>query len=407
LDTFDVIVIGAGMAGASVAAEVSSAAKVLLVEREEQPGFHSTGRSAAAFIPSYGYDNLSLRLLTKCSLDFLMDPPESFQTRELLRPRGLLSLCPPDTVALRDQQVAELQQGIPNIVSVDHDQIKQHLPIARDDFSVAGWYEPDVFDMDVHALHDGYMRTLRQQGGQLINKVAITALERRDGLWHVETSQGKYSAPVLVNAAGAWADEVAELAGVDPIGLMPLRRTAVLLDPPEGCDVSNWPLVMASDGSFYLKPDAGLILASPADEHPSQACDAQAEELDIAYAVHYAEQALQLEVRQVKHSWAGLRNFVADRTPVIGFAPRSEGFFWIAGQGGHGIQTASAAARLAASLILGKPLPSDLKQAGFDAAWVSPQRFEADKVPANKNWLASLRLPSALTSFYEFCRTSR
>ena len=378
METFDIIIIGAGMAGASVAAEVSGGARVLLLEREEQPGYHSTGRSAAAFIPSYGYDNPSLRALTNCSLDFLMDPPEIFQTKALLHRRGLLSLCPPGETAAVEQELAHLQEGIPNIVRVDHDDIKRHLPIAKDDYAVAGWYEPDVFDMDVHALHEGYLRTLRQQGGRLVNKVDITALERRAGAWCVETPEASYSAPLLVNAAGAWADEVAGLAGIDGIGLMPLRRTAVLLDPPAGCDVSGWPLVMASDGSFYLKPDAGLILASPADEHPSQACDAQPEELDIAYAVHFAQEALQLEVRSVKHSWAGLRNFVADRTPVIGFAPNSEGFFWLAGQGGHGIQTAPAAARLAASLLLHNEMPADLQRAGFDPGWVSPRRLEAN-----------------------------
>lgn len=377
MESFDIIIIGAGMAGASVAAEVSGGARVLLLEREEEPGFHSTGRSAAAYIPSYGYDNIGLRVLTSCSFDFLMDTPEHFQPKTLLHRRGLLSLCPPDDVSGLDQHLAHLQEGIPNIVKVDHKDIRRHLPIVKDDYAVAGWYEPDVFDMDVHALHEGYVRTLRQQGGRLISKVLITAVEHRESLWCLETAEGSYSAPLLVNAAGAWSDEVAELAGVVPIGLMPLRRTAILLDPPAGCDLSGWPLVVASDGSFYLKPDAGLILVSPADEHPSPACDAQAEELDIAYAVHYAEQALQLEVRRVKHSWAGLRNFVADRTPVIGFAPDAEGFFWIAGQGGHGIQTAPAAARLAASLLLGESLPSDLAQAGFDPAWVSPQRLKA------------------------------
>ena len=376
------------MAGASAAAEASSGARVLLLEREEQPGYHSTGRSAAAYIPSYDYDNLSLRMLTNCSRELLIDPPECFKTDALLHRRGLLSLCPPGEDANVEQRVAHLQEGIPTIVSVGHEEIKRYLPLVKDEYAVAGWYEPDVFDMDVHALHEGYMRKLRQQGGRLESKVAITALERRDGLWCVETSAGSYSAPLLVNAAGAWADEVAKLAGANPIGLMPLRRTAVLLDPPAGCDLSDMPLVMASDGSFYLKPDAGLILVSPADEHPSQACDAQAEELDIAYAVHYAEQALQLEVKQVKHSWAGLRNFVADRTPVIGFAPDVEGFFWIAGQGGHGIQTAPATARLAASLLLDQGVPSDLLQAGFDPAWVSPQRLTVNAPASGEGQVA-------------------
>jgi len=365
------------MAGASIAGELSGQARVLLLEREEQPGYHSTGRSAAAFIPSYGYDNPSLRLLTNCSLSFLQQPPDIFQIPSILHPRGLLTLAPPGQEAAAETEFEHLRRAIPGLVRADPDFIRGKIPLVRDEYLAAGWYEPDVFDMDVHALHEGYLRTLRQHGGRLVNRAAINTIQRSGDQWQVVTTEAAYSAPLLVNAAGAWADEVAALSGVKGIGLMPLRRTAVLLDPPAGCDVSGWPLVLASDGSFYLKPDAGLILASPADEHPSQACDAQPEELDIAYAVHYAQQALQLEVRQVKHSWAGLRNFVADRSPVIGAAADVDGFFWLAGQGGHGIQTAPAAARLAAGLLLHNRIPDDLEQAGFDPAWVSPRRLQA------------------------------
>ena len=377
MDTFDVIVIGAGMAGASVAAELSATARVLLLEREEQPGYHSTGRSAAAYIPSYGHDSPGLRLLTHCSLSFLQQPPETFQPATLLHPRGLLTLAPPGQEAAAESEFERVRQVVPGIVRADREFIRWKIPLIRDEYLTFGWYEPDVFDIDVHALHEGYLRTLRQRGGRLVTSTDITAVQRGGAQWHVSTRGDTFSAPLLVNAAGAWADQVAALAGVGGIGLMPLRRTAILLDPPAGCDVSGWPLMLASDGSFYLKPDAGLILASPADEHPSLACDARPEELDIAYAAHHAQEALQLEVRQVRHSWAGLRNFVADRAPVIGFAADAEGFFWLAGQGGHGIQTAPAAARLAADLLLHNGVPTDLEQAGFDPAWVSPRRIQA------------------------------
>lgn len=366
------------MAGASVAAEASSGARVLLLEREEQPGYHSTGRSAAAYIPSYGYDNASLRLLTQHSLSFLLKPTEIFQIPTLLHQRGLLTLRPPEVESPVELEQAHLQAAIPGLVRVDGDFVRRSIPLITDEYATAGWYERDVYDMDVHALHEGYLRTLRQQGGRLTSKVNITALERRDEQWCVATPEANYCAPTLVNAAGAWADDIAAMAGVAGIGLKPLRRTAVLLQPPAGCDVSGWPMVLASDESFYLKPDAGLILASPADEHPSQACDAQPEEIDIAYAVHFAQEALQLEVRHVNHSWAGLRSFVADRTPVVGFSPDTEGFFWVAGQGGHGIQTAPATARLAASLLLKQDMPDDLAQAGFDPAWVSPARLHTN-----------------------------
>lgn len=375
MDVFDVIVIGAGMAGASVAAELAPNASVLVLEREKQPGYHSTGRSAAAYIPSYGFDNPSLRLLTECSFNFLASPPADFQIQTLMHRRGLLSLCPPEYTVSVETELEKLQMGIPNIVKVGREGIRQRIPIINDEYSKAGWFEPDVFDMDVHALHSGYLKALKQAGAQVLSNCAIEAVARDQGVWTVSTDSARYSAPVIVNAAGAWADEFAMLAGVDRLGLMPLRRTAVLLDPPVGCDVSEWPLVMAADGSFYLKPDAGLILASPADESPSVACDAQPEELDIAYAVYFAQTALNLEVKQVRHSWAGLRTFACDRTPVIGFDASTDGFFWLAGQGGHGIQIAPAAARLAASLILENRVPLDLEEVGFNRDSVAPERL--------------------------------
>lgn len=376
MKTFDVIIIGAGIAGASVASEMGDDARVLVLEREEQPGYHSTGRSAAAYIPSFGHDNPSLRLLTHHSLDFFNEPPDIFQNRNLLSRRGLLTVCPPELPeSVFEQEFEDTRAVIPTVTWEDSVSIRQRIPPIRDEYTRAGWYEPDVYDIGVHELHEGYLRDVRHQGGEVVNRAHILTIERKGSEWQIETDQERFSAPLLVNAAGAWADEVATQAGVDTIGLSPMRRTAVLLDPPEGSNVSAWPIVMASNNAFYFKPDAGLIMASPADEIPSQPCDAQPEELDIATTVHLAQQALQLKVEKVKHSWAGLRNFVEDRTPVIGFAPDTEGFFWLAGQGGHGIQIAPTAARLAASLLLRGHIPKDLEQTGFDPSWVSPERL--------------------------------
>ncbi|MDP4744868.1 MAG: FAD-binding oxidoreductase [Porticoccaceae bacterium] len=372
---FDHIVVGAGMAGASVAAELAAGARVLLLEREQQPGYHSTGRSAAAFIPSYGFTNPSLRHLTNASLDFMLNVPKHFSHSPVMHRRGLLTLAPQGQEAAAESEYLELIKHVPNISRMTADDVRQKLPLIRETFSSYAWFEPDVFDIDVHSLQEGYLRMFRHHGGVQINSVVISEITHQDDSWRVIANGVEYRAPVVVNAAGAWSDELAELAGVNKIGLVPLRRTAVLLDPPVGCDVSNWPLVLASDGSFYLKPDAGLILASPADEHPSAPCDAQPEEHDIAYAVHFAQEALDIQVRQVRNKWAGLRNFVADRTPVIGFDAHAKGFFWVTGQGGHGIQTGPAIARLAASLIFGQPIPHDLEKAGFDPSWVSPRRF--------------------------------
>lgn len=370
----DIIVVGAGIAGASVARELSESASVILLEREAQVGYHSTGRSAAAFIPSYEWNNPALRLLTACSYSLFEAPPPDFQCPELLNRRGLLTLLPPGDAALLDEAHQRLQSEIPSLQRLTPEQTRAHIPYLRDEYARGAWFEPDVFDIDVDALHQGYLRDFRRQGGQLRTDAGVTGVRRYPGRWEVTSDAGTFTAPLLVNAAGAWADGLAAMAGVKTVGLEPRRRTAILVSPPEGSDVASWPLAICADGSFYFKPDANMLLVSPADENLSQACDARPEELDIAYAAHFAEKALEMEVKQVAHSWAGLRNFVADRSPVIGAATDDPDFFWLAAQGGHGIQIAPAAARLAAALVRGDPVPEDLMAAGFDHAWTSPLR---------------------------------
>ena len=374
----DIIVVGAGIAGASVARELAESASVILLEREAQVGYHSTGRSAAAFIPSYGWNNPALRLLTACSYTLLAAPPPDFQCPELLKRRGLLTLLPPDNAASFDEAYQRLQSEIPSLKRLTPEQARAHIPYLRDEYVRGAWFEPDVFDIDVDALHQGYLRDFRRRGGHLQTDAGVSAVRRHPGRWDVTSGARKFTAPILVNAAGAWADSLAAMAAVKTVGLEPRRRTAILVSPPEGADAASWPLAMCADSSFYFKPDANMLLVSPADEHPSQACDAQPEELDIAYAAHYAEAALEMQVTHVAHSWAGLRSFVADRSPVIGAAPDHPDFFWLAAQGGHGIQIAPAAARLAAALVRGDPVPDDLFAAGFDPAWVSPARSELD-----------------------------
>ncbi|MGI9325377.1 MAG: NAD(P)/FAD-dependent oxidoreductase [Pseudomonadales bacterium] len=375
MNDYDVIVIGAGIAGASIASEIAADLRVLLLERESQPGYHATGRSAAAFIPSYGHNNPSLRGLTLASYAFLSQPPSAFCNVALLRRRSLLTVCPPGEGATIKTEYKHLSSFVPNLTMLEAPAAQALVPLLRDDYAQVAMLERDVFDIDVDALHQGYLRSISARDGVVHCRAEVQTMKRKDGVWHIGTTQGAFRAPIAVNAAGAWADELARKAGVQPIGLAPMRRTAVLLKPPAGIDVSDWPLVLCNDESFYFKPDAGLILISPADEHPSAATDAQPAELDVAYAVHFAELALQLENPRVQRTWAGLRSFVADRTPVVGFDPESDGFFWLCGQGGHGIQTAPATARLAASLLLDKSLPEDLLAADFDPAWVSPARL--------------------------------
>jgi D-arginine dehydrogenase len=235
--------------------------------------------------------------------------------------------------------------------------------------------EPEATDVDVHALHQGYLKGLRQRGGKVATNAEVTALSKSRGMWNAETSVGAFSAPVVVNAAGAWCDEVARQAGVRPCGLVPKRRTAFTVDPPAGLNISAWPLTIDIDEQFYFKPESGLILLSPADETPSPPCDSRPEDIDVALAVDRIQTATMLTVPRITHKWAGLRSFVADKTPVLGMDDEADGFFWLAGQGGYGIQTAPAMARATAALITSGTLPEDFAEQGLRESDLAPRRL--------------------------------
>jgi D-arginine dehydrogenase len=226
-------------------------------------------------------------------------------------------------------------------------------------------------------VHRGYLRGMTARGGRIVTNAEVTGLSRDGSGWRVATRAGDFAAPVVVNAAGAWCDEVAALAGVAPIGLVPKRRTAITFDPPQGQAIHGWPSMIDVDESFYFKPDAGRILASPADETPMPPCDVQPDELDVAILVDRLEQATTLQVKRIASKWAGLRSFVADKTLVAGFDAQAEGFFWLAGQGGYGIQTSPTMARVAAGLVAGKGLPPDLVDLGVSEATLAPDRCRA------------------------------
>lgn len=374
---FDVIVVGAGMAGASVSAELSAEGKrVLLLEKESQPGYHSTGRSAAAFIPSYGSHRPPLNALTRASLPFFAATPNDFSHLALLRRRGLLTIMNQMSDATANTLASDIGRAIgAHVPVIQGDEVRAKIPLLGSEWDRAV-FEENVFDIDVDGLLQAYLKQCRTNADFRLESARVQALNFEAGQWLVTTDHDTFTAPVVVNAAGAWADELAKLAGIAPKGLQPLRRTAVLIKLPQGVSVEHWPMVLAADESFYLKPDAGLLLASPADEHPSLPCDARPEELDIAYAAHYAEQALGIKVDTVTASWAGLRTFAPDRVPVVGFDAAIPGFFWLAGQGGYGIQTAPAMAKLSAALICADEVPEALRTLGFQAEWVSPQRFQ-------------------------------
>lgn len=368
----DVIILGAGIAGASAAYELSTTHRVLLLERELQPGLHSTGRSAAIFSEIYG--NAVIRGLSRATRDFLVAPPTGFAESPLVTPRGSLFVAPPEQLA-RLRAMRDDPDVAAGTEVIGPDEALRRVPILRREKVAEALYAPGDTDIDVNALHQGFLRGFKTRGGTLICDVRIEALDRKGASWRAIAGSTTYEAPVVVNAAGAWADAVASLAGVRTIGIEPKRRTVALLDAPAGHDIRAWPLTIDADETFYFKPDAGRLLLTPADETPSPPCDAQPEEFDIALAVDRFETMTTQSVRRIAHKWAGLRSFAPDRTPVVGFEPAAPGFFWLAGQGGYGMQTSSAMARTAAALVRGEDLPPDIAREGVTAAALSPKRL--------------------------------
>jgi D-arginine dehydrogenase len=372
----DFLIIGAGIAGASAAFELSRHGRVLILEREDQPGYHSTGRSAALFTETYG--NPAIRALTRASRAFYEQPPEGFAAAPMLTPRGVVIIARPDQRATFETVLGDLHRIDPAVVEISPERTAELFPIVNPDVTPFAFHEPGAMDMDVHAIHQGYLRHARARGAEVRTGIRIEAIVEAGGpSWEITTDQGRFSAPVLVNAAGAWADEVAALAGVPTIGLQPKRRTAVLIDPPQGLAIGHWCMACDLDESFYIKPDAGRLLLSPADETPTPPTDAQPEELDVALAVDRAERLTRLKVGRISHRWAGLRSFVADKTTVVGQAPGHPGFVWLAAQGGYGIQTAPAMALACAAASTGGPLPAALEAQGVALADIGPARLFA------------------------------
>jgi D-arginine dehydrogenase len=370
--TADFLIIGAGIAGASVAYELASRGRVVVLERELHPGYHSTGRSAALFSEIYG--NAVVRGLSRASRHFLENPVPGFSDVSLLRPRGVLY------IATSEQRIAVDEfRAAPDVLRHTRELSTQdalaRVPVLRPEYAAHCLYEPDAMDVEATTLHQSYLRGLRQGGGSVVTNCVIESIERSSGHWSVRTATETYRTPILINAAGAWADEVAALAGVSLVGLEPRRRTALLIQPPQELHVDRWPMVIDIDESFYFKPDAGKLLLSPADETPCAPADAQPDDLDVAIAVDRVERATTLSIERVTHRWAGLRSFVADRSPVAGFDDHCEGFFWLAGQGGYGIQTAPALARVAAALASGQSIPADITAHGVEASALSPHRL--------------------------------
>ena len=363
---FDAIVIGAGIAGATAAAHLSADRRVALIEAEEAAGYHSTGRSAAIWIQNYGPPDV--RVLTGLSRGFFEHPPEGFTDSPILAHRPVVFLAPPEQ---REHLGRLLAEGT-GLREASISEVTALVPALRPGYAVQAAIEDDAFDMDVAALHQGFLRLLRTRDGVLALRSRTGQIERRAGLWHVQTSAGDlFTAPVVVNAAGAWGDQVAKQAGVAALGLVPKRRTGVVIDPAPW-QATSWPMVNDVDHTWYIRPEARTkLMVSPADETDTHAHDVAPDELDVAIAIDRMQQALDIEVRRVEHSWAGLRTFTPDRSLAFGWDGTDDGFFWCVGQGGYGIQTSPAAGKLVADMIAGR----DPGPAGAILPAIDPRRF--------------------------------
>lgn len=371
--SYDVVVIGAGIAGTSLAAHLAEHCSVCLIEMERQPGYHSTGRSAAVFAAFYG--NETIRSLTRASRGFFNAPPRGFTSADLLKPRSTL-------VTARSGQTQALEHFVATAAETDHVEprsVAEALalcPILRSEELAGAAQITGLSDIDVNELHQCFLRMFKAHGGSIKLAAQVDGLERDTRGWVVKTARETVRGAIVVNAAGAWAGEIAKLAGAQDIELQPLRRTACLIDPPAGTRVDSWPMVANAAEELYFKPDAGLLLLSPADETLTQPCDAQPDELDLAIAIDRLERTTTLQVKRIVQKWAGLRSFVADRSPVVGFDHRQTDFFWMAALGGYGIQTAPALGRVAASLLMRKALANDLQACGIDIEKLAPERLD-------------------------------
>jgi D-arginine dehydrogenase len=372
MEDADFIVIGAGIAGASVAYWLARHARVVVLEREPQPGYHSTGRSAALFMETYGPEQV--RALTRASRRFFENPPAGFVEHPLLAPRGTLAVATNEQERHLEQYWEEIGTSATPTQRLNRLDTCALIPVLRADKVLGSIYEPDASDIDVHALHQGYLRELRRRGGIVRCHSEVTLIERQGSGWRVLCGDTIFAAPIVLNAAGAWADTIARMAGVVPIGIEPRRRSAFTFAPPASVATAAWPAVIGAAEDWYFKPEAGLLLGSPANADLVEPQDVQPEELDVALAIDRIEAITTLTVNRPARVWAGLRSFVADGRLVGGFDARAPGFFWVAAQGGYGIQTSAAMGEACAALARGLPLPQHLADFGLSAAMLSPAR---------------------------------
>ena len=367
------LIVGGGIAGASVAYHLAPSHRAIILERESHPGYHSTGRSAAVFTEIYG--NEVIRALSVASGDFYRDPPAGFSDVALWSHRPLVMIGRDDQKAQVETLHSQAVKLVPNLRILERDDMLRMAPILNEDYVRYGLLEPNSCDLDVNAIHMGFLRGARAQGAELVVNAEVQELTKTSSGWLAKTRAGDFACRVIINAAGAWADVLGHMTGLDGIGLVPKRRTAFTFSFEPNFDVRSLPTIIDISEEFYFKPEAGKLLGSPADETPIEPCDVQPDDYDIAVAIDRISRATTLKVTSLNSRWAGLRSFVADKSPVVGFDGRLDGFFWLAAQGGYGIQTAPALGRVAAEIAMGGGLPSDIAYLGIDPDMLSPKRL--------------------------------
>ncbi len=367
-----VLVVGGGIAGVAAAHFLATEADVTLIERESTLAYHTTGRSAALYFENYGAP--PIRPLSRVSRTFFDSPPQGLADHPLLSPRGALTIASAERLPALRAAFDEGEAAGAALEWLDTGAVRRRCDAIRPAAAAAGVWEPDAADLDVAGIHQAFVRGLRRSGGIIRPSTGLHGGERRATTWTVRLDGGDtWEGDTIVNAAGAWGDEVAAACGLAPVGLQPRRRTAFMVGGRPGSEV--WPLVVDVDQTFYFKADGEQLLCSLADETPSPPCDAKPEEVDVALAIERINAATDLAIRSVRSQWAGLRTFVPDKAMVIGPDPSEPAFVWLVGQGGTGIQTAPAAGELAAALALHRPIPPSLTAAGVEEGALSPQRL--------------------------------
>ena len=368
----DFLIIGAGIGGASAAYGLAKHGSVIIVEQENQPGYHTTGRSAAFYAETYGNDDVGR--LTSASKSFFHHPPVDFCDGPLVSGRGALYIARLDQLAACDEIYRRKSRRLSGLSRLESREARILAPYIRHDYLAGAVYEPDCEDIDVYKLHQGFLRGAQQLGAELITNKQVESIYRDNKFWIASTKDGDFRAKVMINAAGAWGDTIAKLAGLKPLGLIPKRRTIVVGSLRDGQMDNDWPLVLDINDQFYFKPENGQILATPGDETPMPPCDVQPDELDVAVTVDRIEKASTLKIDRITNKWAGLRTFARDRSPIIGMDANHDGFFWAVGQGGFGIQTAPAISDLIRSLLVENKVPEYLQTFGVKTNMFAPNR---------------------------------